>query len=44
MIVLELTVDKPLKGVNIKTAPYPGFPTDVQQPMSTLLSIYKEEV
>ena len=28
-----------LKGVNVKTAPYPGFPTDVQQPMSTLLSI-----
>ncbi|MBU5592329.1 UDP-N-acetylglucosamine 1-carboxyvinyltransferase [Clostridium sp. MSJ-4] len=26
-----------LKSVNIKTAPYPGFPTDVQQPMSTLL-------
>ena len=30
-----------LKGVNIKTMPYPGFPTDVQQPMSTLLSISK---
>jgi UDP-N-acetylglucosamine 1-carboxyvinyltransferase len=28
-----------LKGVNIKTLPYPGFPTDVQQPMSTLLTI-----
>ncbi|MFX0549793.1 UDP-N-acetylglucosamine 1-carboxyvinyltransferase [Hathewaya histolytica] len=28
-----------LKAVNIKTLPYPGFPTDVQQPMSTLLSI-----
>ncbi|MGL4875879.1 MAG: UDP-N-acetylglucosamine 1-carboxyvinyltransferase [Clostridium sp.] len=28
-----------LKGVNVKTMPYPGFPTDVQQPMSTLLSI-----
>ena len=28
-----------LKGVNIKTNPYPGFPTDVQQPMSTLLCI-----
>lgn len=36
---VRVTVDKPLKGVNIKTAPYPGFPTDVQQPMSTLLSI-----
>ncbi|MBA5851718.1 UDP-N-acetylglucosamine 1-carboxyvinyltransferase [Clostridium sp. cel8] len=30
-----------LKGVNIKTQPYPGFPTDVQQPMSSLLSIAK---
>lgn len=34
---LRVYVDKPLKGVNIKTAPYPGFPTDVQQPMCTLL-------
>jgi len=30
-----------LKGVNIKTQPYPGFPTDVQQPMSTLMCIAK---
>lgn len=28
-----------LKGVNVKTAPYPGFPTDVQQPMAALLSV-----
>ncbi|WP_026881991.1 UDP-N-acetylglucosamine 1-carboxyvinyltransferase [Clostridium akagii] len=28
-----------LKGVNIKTLPYPGFPTDVQQPMSTVLCV-----
>lgn len=28
-----------LKSVNIKTLPYPGFPTDIQQPMTTLLSI-----
>lgn len=28
-----------LKGVNIKTLPYPGFPTDLQQPMCTLLSV-----
>ncbi|CDF59008.1 UDP-N-acetylglucosamine 1-carboxyvinyltransferase [Thermobrachium celere] len=27
------------KGVNIKTLPYPGFPTDLQQPMSTLCTI-----
>ena len=36
---VRVTVDKPLRGVSVKTAPYPGFPTDVQQPMSTLLSI-----
>ncbi len=36
---IRVTVDKPLRGVSVKTAPYPGFPTDVQQPMSTLLSI-----
>ncbi|MEQ8155508.1 MAG: UDP-N-acetylglucosamine 1-carboxyvinyltransferase [Clostridiaceae bacterium] len=35
---VRVYVDGPLKGVNIKTAPYPGFPTDIQQPMSTLLS------
>ncbi|WP_333860175.1 UDP-N-acetylglucosamine 1-carboxyvinyltransferase [Clostridium sp.] len=28
-----------LKGVNIKTQPYPGFPTDVQQPISALLTV-----
>jgi UDP-N-acetylglucosamine 1-carboxyvinyltransferase len=28
-----------LKGVNIKTQPYPGFPTDVQQPLSALLTV-----
>lgn len=28
-----------LKGVNIKTTPYPGFPTDVQQPMSAMLCV-----
>ena len=30
-----------MKGVNIKTLPYPGFPTDAQQPMCTLLSTVK---
>ncbi|TDT63253.1 UDP-N-acetylglucosamine 1-carboxyvinyltransferase [Fonticella tunisiensis] len=29
------------RGVNVKTLPYPGFPTDLQQPMTTLLSISK---
>lgn len=36
---VRVYVDGDLKGVNVKTAPYPGFPTDVQQPMSALLSI-----
>jgi len=29
---------KRLKGVNIKTLVYPGFPTDLQQPFTTLLT------
>lgn len=28
-----------LKAVNIKTLPYPGFPTDMQQPFSVLLAL-----
>ena len=38
---VRITVDNELRGVNVKTAAYPGFPTDVQQPMSVLLSITK---
>lgn len=38
---LTVISDGHLKGVNIKTLPYPGFPTDVQQPMSALLCISK---
>lgn len=30
-----------LKAANVKTLPYPGFPTDVQQPMTTLLCLAK---
>lgn len=30
---------KKLKGVNIKTSAYPGFPTDIQQPIGVLMSI-----
>ena len=36
---IRVYADGDLKGVSVKTAPYPGFPTDVQQPMSALLSI-----
>ncbi len=30
-----------LRAVNIKTLPYPGFPTDLQQPMMALLTLSK---
>ncbi len=30
-----------LKGINVKTLPYPGFPTDLQQPLSALLAVSK---
>lgn len=29
--------DRPLKGISIKTLPYPGFATDLQQPFTPLL-------
>lgn len=28
-----------MQAINVKTMPYPGFPTDIQQPMAALLSI-----
>ena len=41
----ELVVYKSnnIKGIKIKTNPYPGFPTDLQQPLTTLLTIAKED-
>lgn len=36
---IRVTAPARLKAVNIKTMPYPGFPTDMQQPMSVLLSV-----
>jgi len=38
---LRVICDKRTIATNIKTMPYPGFPTDMQQPMSVLLSISK---
>lgn len=38
---ITIESDRKLRGVNVKTLPYPGFPTDIQQPMSTLLTIAK---
>lgn len=45
-IEMEVEVDRvrlrgmrgPLKGTAIKTKPYPGFATDIQQPLTTLLT------
>jgi UDP-N-acetylglucosamine 1-carboxyvinyltransferase len=30
---------RPLRSITLKTMPYPGFPTDLQQPMGVLMSI-----
>jgi UDP-N-acetylglucosamine 1-carboxyvinyltransferase len=38
---LRVHYEKELEPVNIKTLPYPGFPTDLQQPMTVLLSTVK---
>ena len=35
---LRVTADARPRAVNIKTLPYPGFPTDLQQPMMSFLS------
>ncbi|RKD32102.1 UDP-N-acetylglucosamine 1-carboxyvinyltransferase [Thermohalobacter berrensis] len=34
---IRVTANKELKNANIKTLPYPGFPTDLQQPMTAML-------
>ena len=36
--VIRVSADKRPRAVNIKTLPYPGFPTDLQQPMMALLA------
>ena len=36
--VTVLENDEPLKAANVKTAVYPGFPTDLQQPFTVLLT------
>ncbi|NLK96470.1 MAG: UDP-N-acetylglucosamine 1-carboxyvinyltransferase [Epulopiscium sp.] len=38
---IRVSVTNPLKAVNVKTLPYPGFPTDLQPQMSALLSVVK---
>ncbi|MDQ7794587.1 MAG: UDP-N-acetylglucosamine 1-carboxyvinyltransferase [bacterium] len=37
--VLRLKMNGRPRAVNVKTLPYPGFPTDAQQPMTVLLSL-----
>ena len=37
MDYIKISASKNLKPVNIETQVYPGFPTDLQQPMATLL-------
>lgn len=36
---IRVVCNKKIKGISLKTLPYPGFPTDLQQPMTVLLSI-----
>lgn len=36
---ITVIADKPLKAVDVKTLPYPGFPTDMQSQMMALLLI-----
>jgi len=38
---IRVYAHKDLKGVNIKTLPYPGFPTDMQPQMTALLAVTK---
>jgi UDP-N-acetylglucosamine 1-carboxyvinyltransferase len=36
---LRVGANRRLKGIKIKTMPYPGFPTDMQQPFAALLTL-----
>ncbi|PPR50382.1 MAG: UDP-N-acetylglucosamine 1-carboxyvinyltransferase [Alphaproteobacteria bacterium MarineAlpha5_Bin5] len=38
---IEISPSKNLKGILVKTSPYPGFPTDLQAQMMALMSIVK---
>lgn len=35
---LRAVADRPLAGVSVRTFPYPGFPTDLQQPFGAFLT------
>jgi len=36
---IEVSCEEPVRAVNIKTLPYPGFPTDMQPQMMALMSL-----
>ncbi|MCU0317362.1 MAG: UDP-N-acetylglucosamine 1-carboxyvinyltransferase [Fimbriimonadaceae bacterium] len=36
---VRVSADRRLRGIRVKTMPYPGFPTDVQQPMAAVLAM-----
>jgi UDP-N-acetylglucosamine 1-carboxyvinyltransferase len=36
---IHVSADKPLRAVDVKTLPYPGFPTDMQSQMMALLMV-----
>jgi len=36
---VRVTAKKRLSGINVKTMPHPGFPTDMQQPMAAVLCV-----
>lgn len=36
---VRVTASGRLKGINVKTMPHPGFPTDMQQPMAAVLTL-----
>ncbi|MCB8932261.1 MAG: UDP-N-acetylglucosamine 1-carboxyvinyltransferase [Fimbriimonadaceae bacterium] len=36
---VRVAAPKRLRGIRIKTMPYPGFPTDLQQPMAAVLAL-----
>lgn len=38
---VRVSADRRLKGIRVKTMPYPGFPTDMQQPMAAILTVAK---
>ncbi len=38
---IRVLADKPLVATNVKTMPHPGFPTDLQPQMTTLLAVAK---